>query len=147
MSLDHEVLRFSNVAWRLQTINDARRSRTSRVIRGSKGSTIQDLPIGGIDTEGCECRGNPYVEESDASEWDEDSSRDKSPVMSRNAVLVTYRGTTAIVKYREFDPVARPFLRSITFVEIFPPCIETCGIDPRLLDQYVIDDDCYIARN
>lgn len=49
--------------------------------------------------------------ESDASEWDEDSSRDKSPVMSRSIVLVTYQGTTttAIVKYREFDPVARSF--------------------------------------
>lgn len=112
----------------------------SRAIRGSKGSTIQNLPIGGIDVEGCKSRGNPYVERSDRSEWDEDSSRDKSLVMSRSIVLVTYQGTMAI-KYREFDPVARPFPRSITFVEILPPCIGTRGIGLRLLDSYVIDDD------
>jgi len=77
------------------------------------------------------------------SEWNENASRDKSPIMSRSIVLVTYRGTTAtaIVKYREFDPVARPFPRSITFVEILPLGIETRGIDLRLFNSYIIDND------
>lgn len=107
--------------------------------KGARDPIIQNLPIGGI-AEGCESRGNPYVKESDASEWDENSSRDKSPVMSRSIVPVTYRGKMTIVKYREFDPVARLFLRSITFAEILLPCIETCGIGLYLFDPYVIDD-------
>jgi len=89
-------------------------------------------------------RGNPYVEENDASEWNEDSSRDKSPVMSRSIVLVTYRGTTAttIVKYWEFDQIARP--RSITFVEILPLYRNVRNQSAR---PCVIDDDYYVAWN
>lgn len=101
----------------------------SQAIRGSKGSTIQDLPIGGIDTEDCKFRRTPYTEESDTSdcERNEDSSRDKSPVMNRSIVFVTYRETTVTaVKYRKFDPVGRPFPRSITFVKIFLTYIGIC---------------------